>query len=66
MIMFVCRIVSDSQWERLVARMGLRSLCIISIGCRYSNPLAASASFRAFQELRIVENKTKAVDFGAF
>jgi hypothetical protein len=41
-------IVSDGQENRLVVRTGLRSLCTIPIECRYSNPLAASASFGGF------------------
>ena len=38
-------IVSDSWWRRLMARTGLRSLCIIFAEWRYFNPFAASASF---------------------
>jgi hypothetical protein len=48
---FLCEIVSDSQGSRLVVRTGLRSLCMISIECRYCNPLAASASFGGFRIL---------------
>jgi len=39
-------IVSGSQKKWLVTRTGLRSLCMISIECKYCRPLAASASFR--------------------
>ena len=49
MRIFVCRIVSDSQRKGVVARTGLRSPCMISIACRYSNPLAALASLRCFR-----------------
>jgi len=66
------RIVSDGQWKPLVARTGLRSLCMISIKCRYCNPLAASASFRRyFSTLRLWKNRkwayeTEAVDLRVF
>lgn len=50
------------------ARTGLRSLCVISILCRYSNPFAASASFSHilefgfWSETRDQAYETKAVD----
>lgn len=42
----LCGIISEGQPEPLVARTGLRSLWMMSIECRYCNPLAASASLR--------------------
>ena len=39
-------IISGSSEEMIAARTGLRSLCMMSIECRYCNPFAASASFR--------------------
>ena len=49
----LCGNVSDSEGKQVVARTGLRSLCTISIECRYCNPLAASANFEVFQNSRI-------------
>ena len=44
------RTISDNESKRVAARTGLRSPCMISIECRYCNPLAVSASFRIFQD----------------
>ena len=41
----LCGTVNEHRRKLLVARTGLRSLWIMSIECRYCNPLAASASF---------------------
>ena len=46
-------IVIDSQRKCVIVLTGLRSLCMISIECRYCNPLAASASFGVFQDLSV-------------
>ena len=57
--------------ERLIECTGLRPLCIISIECRYCNPLATSASFRVSgfgyrNKDRDRAYDSKAIHFGVF
>ena len=61
----LCRNVSDSQRKPVVARTGLRPLCMISIECRYCNPLAL-CRLQGISDLRIEAKRDQAyktIDF---